>query len=52
MSLLAPRNPENVPLNVLFPEQYAASARMVARDFAFFGLAIVTSVVGLVAVFG
>lgn len=34
-----------VPLDRLFPEQYEASKRMIARDFAFFGVTIVLGLV-------
>lgn len=33
-----------VPVHILFPEQYEASKRMIIRDFAFFGVCIVSSV--------
>lgn len=36
---------EKMPLHVLFPEQYAAAKRTVARDFLFFGVAIAGSVI-------
>lgn len=39
-------DPYRVPLNVLFPEQYEASKRMIVRDFALLGALIVASVVG------
>lgn len=36
--------PETLPMNVLFPEAFEASKRMIVRDFAFFGATIVLSV--------
>lgn len=39
---LAP--PDTVPANLLFPEAYAHSKRMVAFDFLFFGVTTVTCV--------
>lgn len=47
MALFGSANPEHVPANVLFPEHYKASCRMIARDFALFGTGIVVTVVGL-----
>lgn len=38
--------PEDVPLDVLFPEDYRHSARMIVRDFAFFGGFIVAAIAG------
>ena len=51
MPLPGPADPASLPLHVLFPEEYARSARMVAKDFAFFGGAIVLSIVGAAALF-
>ena len=51
MAPFALADPKTYPLHVLFPEDYQASRRMIARDFAFFGVVIVASVV-LVAVIG
>ena len=45
-------NPENVPLHVMFPEQYAQTKRMIVKDFAVYGALIVGFVVGMVVVFG
>lgn len=39
-------DPHRVPLNVLFPEHYEASKRMIVHDFALLGALIVASVVG------
>ncbi|HET6405218.1 MAG TPA: hypothetical protein VFH78_11260 [Candidatus Thermoplasmatota archaeon] len=44
MSLARPADPSHLPLNVLFPEQYEASKRMIVRDFALLGGLIVGSV--------
>lgn len=39
-------DPSALPANVLFPEEYKESARMIVRDFAFFGAALVVALVG------
>lgn len=39
--------PSELPLDVLFPEEYARTKSMIAKDFAFLGATIVLSVVGL-----
>lgn len=39
------------PAHVLFPAEYRASCRMIARDFALLGGAIVVGVVGLALLF-
>lgn len=39
-------DPASMPLNVLFPEQYEASKRMIAHDFVLLGALIVACVVG------
>ena len=44
-------NPETVPLHIMFPEQYRESRRMIVRDFAFFGAAIVVGVVALAIIY-
>lgn len=36
---------DQMPMNVLFPERYEASKRMIVRDFAFLGGTIVLGVV-------
>lgn len=36
---------DQVPANVLFPEHFAASKKMITKDFVFFGSVIVLSVV-------
>lgn len=38
-------DPQRIPLNVLFPEQYEASKRMIAHDFVLLGGTIVASIV-------
>lgn len=40
-------DPTRVPLNVLFPEQYEASKRMIAQDFLLIGATIVAGIVGV-----
>lgn len=40
-----------LPMNVLFPDAYRASARMIVRDFAAFGTAMVIGVCGLALFF-
>lgn len=37
MHPLGPLDPHKTPLNVLFPDEYRASCRMIARDLALFG---------------
>ena len=37
-------DPHSMPLNVLFPEQYEASKRMIVHDFALLGAMIVATV--------
>ena len=44
-------NPESLSMNVLFPEAYRASCRTTVRDFAFFAVAITTTLVVLAALF-
>ena len=39
--------PENVPLHLLFPAEYRASCRMIVRDFAAYGVALVAMVTGV-----
>lgn len=39
-------NPENLPLHVLFPAEYRASCKMIVKDFAFYGVALVGLVCG------
>lgn len=52
MSLPFAPDPKNIPMNVLFPEAYRASCRMIVRDFTMFGLSMVGMVIGLAAFFG
>ena len=52
MSLPFARDPETVPMNVLFPEAYAQSKRMIVRDFLTYGFAIVSFVVALNLLYG
>lgn len=51
MAFPALADPHRTPIHVLFPEQYEASKRMIVRDFAYFGVVIVSSVL-LVAILG
>lgn len=50
MAFPALADPQRIPLHVLFPEEYEASRRMIARDFAFFGLCIVGSILAAAVV--
>lgn len=50
MAFPAMRDPNHVPLNVLFPEAYEKSARTIALDFVFFGALIVGGIVLAAAV--
>lgn len=45
MSLHGPRAARDAPANVLFPEAYAATRKQIVKDFAFFGVAIVWTIV-------
>lgn len=38
-------DPATLPLHVLFPDEYRASARMIVRDFALLGGALVAGLV-------
>lgn len=42
----------SLPMNVLFPEAYRASCRMIVRDLSFFGTSLVVMVSGLAYFFG
>lgn len=50
MASFALADPKTIPMNILFPEQYEASKRMIVRDFAFFGTCIVASVLLVVMI--
>jgi hypothetical protein len=52
MHPFGPRNAHNLPMNVLFPEAYAASKRMITRDFVVIGAWIVGFVVALAWIAG
>lgn len=45
MAFPALARPDDVPLDLLFPESYEASKKEIARDFVYFGFLIVASVV-------
>jgi hypothetical protein len=45
MASFALVSPEQMPIHVLFPDQYEASKRTIALDFLFFGTAITLAVV-------
>lgn len=44
-------DPASLPLNVLFPEEYARSSRMIVQDFALLGGGMVALVVGAAFLF-
>lgn len=37
----------DLPLHVLFPEDYRKSAKMIVKDFAFFGGTMTLAIIGL-----
>lgn len=45
-------NPESVPSHHLFPAEYEATKRMIIRDFAFFGIAVIGIVATIGTLFG
>ena len=45
MASFALVTPDRMPVHVLFPDQYQASKRSIARDFVYFGTCIVGSLV-------
>lgn len=45
MASFALVTPDRMPVHVLFPEQYEASKRTIAKDFVFFGIAIAGTIV-------
>ena len=45
-------DPHTLPLHVLFPDEYAATKRMIVKDFALYGAAIVAVVVAMAAIYG
>jgi len=51
MSLPFAPDPSALPMNVLFPEQYRETRRMIVRDFAILGTMLVVTVVGFCYLF-
>lgn len=52
MALPFAPNAETMPLNVLFPEAYESTKRMIVYDFLTYGALIVAGVVGFVYLHG
>ena len=50
MAFPALADPNEVPLHVLFPEEYERTQRMITRDFALFGVVIVVGIVAAAVV--